>query len=154
MKIQDCIGRFMNPVKVSYQILVVAVETMKLVINDSSLTQSDNHFGLLSKKVMDAYQEKLAWIRETVAVNGSWEGFVSSFKVEGLIRCDEDLARMIQKAFEISARQGYTKNSGTLTLQNSKKDTYSTDIPDNSNLDFAVVTKESEDSEPKTSIKK
>ena len=138
LKPQNFCKTFMNHVRVSHQLRVVAVETVKLVINASTLSEADNQFGLLPKKTMDLYQKKLAWIRDTVAVNGNWEVFVSSFKVDRLIRSDEDMAMMLMKAFETSKRQGYTYTSDQSSYNPKTSNDY---IPHNSNFDFARATR-------------
>ena len=130
---------FMGHVQVGHQLLVVAVETVKLMINDASISLTDNNFGILTKKTMDTYRSRLSWIKETVGVNGNWEVFVESLNLGHYIRCDEDMARMIQKAFEISARQGYTWSNQIASFQGSKNQI--DDIPYNPNFNFARATK-------------
>ena len=103
--VQGCVKH----ARISHQIYVVAVETANLMISDISLTHIDMRNGLLPKPLMDEYLIKIDWIRKNVAVDGNWEILCQSFNLDKKFTTEMDMANLLLKAFEISARQGYTQ---------------------------------------------
>ena len=97
-----------NHSKVSHQLYVVAVETANLMTSDLSLTRIDMRNGLLPKAQMDEYLTKIDWIRKNVAVDGNWQILCQSFNLDKKFTSENDMANLLIKAFEISARQRYT----------------------------------------------
>ena len=117
----------------SHQTLAVLLETLKLVI--ANLT---NDYSVLSAQTIEAHLKKVSSIRQKVAVNGNWKVLLSYLGLDSLIQKEEDMAKVIQKAFEISAKQSYNLHTIIPSFQNARK-RYEA-IPFNPNFNFKQVS--------------
>ena len=118
----------------SYQSLAVLIETLKVVMTCNSVFNSDNGHSVLPAKTLETHLKKVSWIKQTVAANGNWEALISSFGLDASIRREEDMAKVIQRAFEIAAKQRYTSNTIIPSFQNQRKKYEA--IPFNPNFSF------------------
>ena len=124
---------FIGQSRMSHQTLAVLLETLKLVI-----ANLHNDFSVLPTQTIEAHLKKVSSIRQKVAVNGNWEALLSYLGLDSLIQKEEDMAKVIQKAFEISAKQSYNLHTMIPSFQNARKKYEA--IPFNPNFTFKQVS--------------
>jgi len=97
--------RFMSATRISHQLLLVLIETAKLLLNSNVKAELEQSFGLLSENRMKAFQGRLAWVQKNI--DSDWEVFVQETGQETYIPDAETMFEYICAAYTAAQAKNY-----------------------------------------------